>query len=298
MSELTPPRPAGRLPAWLKVKMGKARLSGNTRRLVDDARLHTVCQSAKCPNIGECFGAGTATFLLMGGCCTRNCGFCAVKAGHPEPLDHDEPRRVAETVAEMALDYAVLTSVTRDDLPDGGAAHFAATVTAIKGLRPEVQVEVLVPDLRGDESAIRTVLEAGPDVFNHNLETVRRLQVQVRPQAGYDTSLSVLRAAHRIAPQIPTKSGVMVGLGETDAEIAEALRDLAEAGVSIVTIGQYLRPSPHHLPVARFVHPDLFAHYGQVGESFGLKHVIAGPFVRSSYHAEEAARTLRARTAP
>jgi lipoic acid synthetase len=183
-------------------------------------------------------------------------------------------------------------------LPDGGAAHFAATVTAIKGLRPEVQVEVLVPDLRGDESAIRTVLEAGPDVFNHNLETVRRLQVQVRPQAGYDTSLSVLRAAHRIAPQIPTKSGVMVGLGETDAEIAEALRDLAEAGVSIVTIGQYLRPSPHHLPVARFVHPDLFAHYGQVGESFGLKHVIAGPFVRSSYHAEEAARTLRARTAP
>ncbi|MBM3473135.1 MAG: lipoyl synthase [Armatimonadetes bacterium] len=296
MPEQSPPRPAGRLPDWLKVKMGKARLSESTRRLVQDARLHTVCQSAKCPNIGECFGAGTATFLLMGDRCTRNCGFCAVRAGPPEPLDEHEPRRVAETVAEMALDYAVLTSVTRDDLPDGGAGHFAATVCAIKAARPEAQVEVLVPDFQGDETPIRTVLEAAPDVFNHNLETVRRLQAQVRPQAGYETSLGVLRAAHRLAPAIPTKSGLMVGLGETDEEVAEALRDLAEVGVSIVTIGQYLQPSPTHLPVARFVHPDLFARYGQVGESLGLKHVIAGPFVRSSYHAEEAARTLRART--
>jgi lipoic acid synthetase len=278
--------------------MGNARLLQSTRRLVQDARLHTVCQSAKCPNLGECFGAGTATFLLMGDRCTRNCGFCAVTSGRPEALDEDEPRRVAEAVAGMALDYVVLTSVTRDDVPDGGASHFAATILAVKSARPEAQVEVLVPDFGGDESAVRTVLQAGPDVFNHNLETVRRLQAHVRPQASYETSLSVLRAARRIGPGIPTKSGLMVGLGETDDEVAGALRDLADAGVAIVTIGQYLQPSPNGLPVARFVHPDLFTHYGQVGESFGLKHVVAGPFVRSSYHAEEAARTLRARTAP
>jgi lipoic acid synthetase len=281
---------AGRLPDWLKVKMGKARLTEATSRLIHDARLHTVCQSAKCPNIGECFGAGTATFLLMGNRCTRACGFCAVASGVPEPLDPDEPRRVAATAAEMGLTYTVLTSVTRDDLPDGGAGHFAATIRAIRAACPGAKVEVLVPDFAGDEACVRTVIQAAPDVLNHNLETVRRLQATVRPRAGYDTSLSVLQSASRLAPGIPTKSGLMVGLGETDDEVAEALRDLVAAGVSIVTIGQYLQPSPRHLPVARFVHPKLFDHYRQVGESLGLKHVISGPFVRSSYHAEEAAR--------
>jgi lipoic acid synthetase len=280
----------GRLPDWLKVKMGKARLTEATSRLVRDARLHTVCQSAKCPNIGECFGAGTATFLLMGDRCTRDCGFCAVAGGAPEPLDPGEPRRIAETVAEMGLTYAVLTSVTRDDLADGGAGHFAATIRAIRAACPRAKVEVLVPDFGGDEACVRTVVEALPDVFNHNLETVRRLQATVRPQAGYDSSLSVLQSASRLARGIPTKSGLMVGLGETDDEVADALRDLAGAGVSIVTIGQYLQPSPRHLPVARFVPPELFDGYRQVGESLGLKHVVAGPFVRSSYHAEAAAR--------
>jgi lipoic acid synthetase len=290
MTEGRQGQPAGRLPDWLKVKMGKARLTEATSRLVHDARLHTVCQSARCPNIGECFGAGTATFLLMGNRCTRDCGFCAVAGGAPEPLDPDESRRIAETVAEMGLTYAVLTSVTRDDLPDGGAGHFAAAIRAIRAACPRAKVEVLVPDFGGDEACVGTVVEAGPDVFNHNVETVRRLQATVRPQAGHDTSLYVLRSASRLAPGIPTKSGLMVGLGETDDEVTEALRDLADAGVSIVTIGQYLQPSPRHLPVARFVPPELFDDYRQVGESLGLKHVIAGPFVRSSYHAEAAAR--------
>ena len=298
MSDGKPPQPSRRLPDWLKVKMGKAQLSEQTRRLVRDAGLHTVCQSARCPNIGECFGAGTAAFLLMGDRCTRNCGFCAVTHGAPEPLDGDEPRRIAGIVAEMKLAYAVLTSVTRDDVPDGGAAHFAHTVRAIKAARPSTQVDVLVPDFRGSEAGVRTVLEARPDVFNHNVETVRRLQAQVRPQASYDTSLAVLWTASKLAADLPTKSGLMVGLGETDEEIAEALRDLADAGVSIVTVGQYLRPSPRHLPVQRFVHPDHFERYREVGENLGLKHVVAGPFVRSSYHAEEAARTLRTQAPP
>jgi lipoic acid synthetase len=281
-----------RLPEWLKVKMGKAQLSERTLGLVRSARLHTVCQSARCPNIGECFSAGTATFLLMGDRCTRNCGFCAVSPGRPEPLDPDEPRRIARAAAEMGLAYAVLTSVTRDDLPDGGAGHFAGTIRAIKAARPATQVEVLVPDFGGSEACIRTVLDAQPEVFNHNLETVRRLQARVRPQASYDTSLSVLRTASGLAPRSPTKSGLMVGLGETDEEIAEALGDLAEAGASIVTLGQYLQPSPRHLPVERYVPPEQFEAYREVGEAAGVKHVVAGPFVRSSYHAEEAARNL------
>ncbi len=292
MSDSAAPHRSRRLPEWLKVKIGKAHLSERTRQRVHDAGLHTVCQSARCPNIGECFGVGTATFLLMGDRCTRNCGFCAVADGVPEALDADEPRRVAATVAAMDLSYAVLTSVTRDDVPDGGAAHFAQTIQAIRSARPSTRVEVLVPDFQGEAASVRTVLAARPDVFNHNLETVRRLQSLVRPQASYDTSLAVLRLASGMAPDIPTKSGLMVGLGETDDEIAEALRDLAAAAVAIVTIGQYLQPSPRHLPVERFVPPDHFERYREVGESAGLKHVVAGPFVRSSYHAGEAARTL------
>ena len=278
-----------RLPEWLKVKLGKAQLSERTRELVARGQLHTVCQSARCPNIGECFAAGTATFLLMGNRCTRDCGFCAVATGPPEPLDADEPRRIAEAVAELGLRYAVLTSVTRDDLSDGGAAHIAATIRAIRERRPGTRVEALVPDFRGDEAAVQVVLSAKPDVLNHNVETVPRLQAVVRPQASHQTSLAVLVMAGRIAPDTPTKSGLMVGLGETDDEVRETLGDLASAGVSIVTIGQYLRPSPRHLPVRRYVHPEEFAQYRQVGEALGLKHVIAGPFVRSSYHAEEAA---------
>ena len=289
-SETPAPRPGGRLPPWLKVKLGKARLSEQTRRAVEHARLHTVCQSARCPNIGECFGAGTATFLLMGDRCTRDCGFCAVTSGSPEPLDADEPRRIAEAIAELGLSYAVLTSVTRDDLPDGGASHFAAAIRAIKDARPATRVEVLVPDFAGDEACVRTVIEARPDVFNHNVETVRRLQGRVRPQASYETSLQVLGTAAGLAPDLPTKSGLMVGLGETDDEVAEALRDLAGSRVAIVTIGQYLRPTPRHLPVERYVPPEVFDEYRQVGEAWGLKGVIAGPFVRSSYHAEEAAQ--------
>jgi len=286
VSQGTRPR---HLPEWLKVKLGKAQLSERTRELVERGQLRTVCQSARCPNIGECFAAGTATFLLMGNRCTRNCGFCAVATGPPEPLDVDEPRRVAEAVAELRLRYAVLTSVTRDDLSDGGAAHIAATIRAIKGLRPGTRVEALVPDFRGDGAAVEVVLRAKPDVLNHNVETVPRLQAVVRPQASYETSLAVLATARRMAPETPTKSGLMVGLGETDDEVRETLGDLANAGVSIVTVGQYLRPSPRHLPVDRYVHPDEFERYRQVGLALGLKHVIAGPFVRSSYHAEETA---------
>ena len=283
------PRRAGRLPEWLKVKLGKGQLTQETRELIQSAHLHTVCQSAKCPNIGECFASGTATFLLMGPDCTRNCGFCAVSSGNPHPLDADEPRRIAETVACMGLRYAVLTSVTRDDLPDGGAGHFSASITAIKEHAPGTQVEVLVPDFQGDRDCAATVLAAGPDVFNHNVETVPRLQSTVRPQASYETSLGVLQAARDASPQVATKSGLMVGLGESDGEVRETLADLAGAGVGIVTIGQYLQPSPRHLPVERYVHPDQFGRYQEEGRSLGLNHVIAGPFVRSSYHAEAAA---------
>ncbi|MGQ9732144.1 MAG: lipoyl synthase, partial [Candidatus Zipacnadales bacterium] len=251
-----------------------------------------VCQSARCPNIGECFSAGTATFLLMGDICTRNCGFCAIKSGQPQPLDAEEPLRIAETVAAMGLKYAVLTSVTRDDLPDGGAQHFTTTIEAIKALQPATHVEVLVPDFHGDETCLRTVLAAGPEVLNHNVETVPRLQPLVRPQASYQTSLTVLRMVRAIAPHITTKSGLMVGLGETDEEVVETLADLAAAQVSIVTVGQYLRPSPRHLPVQRYVHPHQFARYQEIGQKLGLKSVIAGPFVRSSYHAKEAAATV------
>ncbi len=286
------PRPRAPLPEWLKVKWGKKRLSEETRRTLRDAGLNTVCQSAMCPNIGECFGAGTATFLLMGDRCTRDCRFCAVPHGQPAALDHDEPRRIAEAADRMGLRYVVLTSVTRDDLPDGGASHFARAIQAIKTRRPGSRVEVLVPDFQGDARSLESVLRGRPDVLNHNIETVRRLQSQIRPQASYEVSTGVLVQARQLAPDIPTKSGLMVGLGETDDEVVDALRDLAEAGVRIVTIGQYLQPSSKHLPVQRYVHPDTFPHYEQAGRALGLSEVIAGPFIRSSYHAESAAASI------
>ncbi|MDI9584948.1 MAG: lipoyl synthase [Acidobacteriota bacterium] len=277
----------GRLPEWLRVKTGKARLSQATRSLVEAHGLHTVCQSARCPNIGECYCSGTATFLILGNVCTRNCRFCAVAHGSPGPVDPDEPGRLAQAAAELGLRYVVVTSVTRDDLPDGGASQFAATVRELKRQIPGVLVEVLPSDMGGDEAALRTVLDSGPDVFNHNLETVRRLQPVVRPQAGYERSLGVLRRARELGAL--TKSGLIVGLGETRDELREALDDLASCGVRILTIGQYLQPTRAHMPVARYVEPAEFDEFADWGRQAGIDHVVSGPFVRSSYQAAEAA---------
>ena len=276
-----------RLPPWLRVKTGKREQSQATGRVIEARGLRTVCTSARCPNVGECYACGTATFLILGGQCTRRCGFCAVPGGTPGPLDPTEPERVAQAVREMGLKYAVVTSVTRDDLPDGGAGHFAATIEAIHRAMPETPVEVLTPDFLGDREALATVLKAEPTVFNHNVETVRRLQATVRPEADYERSLGVLRAAGEIAPGIPRKSGLMVGLGETDEEIREALADLNRAGVSLVTLGQYLAPTRRHLAVQRYVPPEQFDEYARWGREMGIRFVAAGPFVRSSYRAGE-----------
>lgn len=286
-------QPPLRLPPWLKVKTGKARQCAGTRRLVADHGLHTVCENAQCPNIGECYSSHTATFLILGRTCTRDCGFCAVAHGSPPPPDPHEPARVAAAARELGLDFVVVTSVTRDDLPDGGAAHFAATIRAVRETA-ESEIEVLVPDFGGRAELVQLVLDAEPTVFNHNLETVRRLSPLVRPQADYDRSLNVLRAARDYRPHIPRKSGLMVGLGETDEEIVAAMADLAAAGCNLLTLGQYLRPSRRHLPVARYMPPERFAELAREGEALGLSQVIAGPFVRSSYRAAEAAAAWRA----
>ena len=272
-------------PPWLRVKTGKAGLSRETRELVAGFGLHTVCEGAHCPNIGECFSCRTAAFMILGNTCTRDCGFCAVNHGTPDPVDPSEPERLAQAAAALGLEYVVVTSVTRDDLPDGGAGHFAATIRAIRELLPGARVEVLTPDFSGDEAALLTVLDAAPDVFNHNVETARRLQPAVRPQASYETSLQVL--ANAAALGAVTKSGLMVGLGETPEEIAECCEDLAQAGVSILTVGQYLQPTRRHLPVARYVAPEEFPQFEQWARAAGIRHVFAGPFVRSSYKAAE-----------
>lgn len=287
-NQVHPPR----LPDWLRVKVGKRVQSEGTHALLAELGLNTVCSSARCPNIGECYGCRTATFLILGSRCTRDCRFCAVAGGIPDPVDPDEPRRVALAASRLGLHYVVVTSVTRDDLPDGGAGHFAATITALREDEPHLQVEVLTPDFRGSREALTTVLAARPTVFNHNVETVPRLQPLVRPQASWEVSLLLLVAAGEIAPEIPRKSGLMVGLGETDEEIRAALRELAAAGVSLVTIGQYLRPTAHHLPVDRYVPPEQFSRYAEWAREAGLAHAACGPFVRSSYHAAEAASAL------
>ncbi len=284
---------ARRLPPWLRVKTGKARQSRATHDLVAAYGLHTVCEGARCPNIGECYCQKTATFMVMGARCTRDCRFCAVEHGTPCSLEPDEPQRVAAASAALGLRYVVVTSVTRDDLPDGGASHFAATIHAVRETLPHAKVEVLTPDFRGDETCLHTVLQAGPDVFNHNVETVRRLQARVRPQASYETSLEVLRRAS--AAPAPMKSGLMVGLGETGDEIRATMDDLAQAGVVLLTIGQYLRPTRRHVPVARYVPPEEFGQYVEWGKDAGIAHVFAGPFVRSSYRAAEAAAALERR---
>ena len=277
-----------RRPAWLKAPAPVGDEYMELKRLVRRLRLHTVCESAACPNIGECWNHRTATFMILGNQCTRRCGFCAVQKGQPLPVDPDEPRRVAEACEHLGLRHAVVTSVNRDDLKDGGAGHFAAVIRAIRARIPGCRVEVLVPDFQGSREAMKTVLDASPDVLNHNIETVPRLYREVRFGARYERSLEMLAFAAELRPDIPVKSGLMVGLGETDDEVISTLRDLRRHGVSIVTIGQYLRPTLQHLPVLRYVTPELFAEYRRAAQELGFEHVESGPFVRSSYHAAEA----------
>ncbi|MDX1649813.1 MAG: lipoyl synthase [Myxococcota bacterium] len=283
------PTDRGRRPDWLRVRIRQTPELEAVRRLVADEGLHTVCASASCPNLSECWSRGTATFMIGGDTCTRRCGFCDVSTGRPEELDPFEPGRVAQAVQRLGLAFAVITCVARDDLPDGGAGQMAATIRAIRQRAPGTGVEVLIADYKGDDGALRRVLEAGPDVLNHNLETVDRLQRRIRPAAGYERSLGVLRRSRRIRPAIPTKSGLMLGLGERDEEVEQALRDLRAVGVDLLTLGQYLRPSPDHVPVERYVPPDEFDAWAARARDMGFREVAAGPLVRSSYHAERLA---------
>jgi lipoic acid synthetase len=273
------------MPAWLRRLVENAGRKDSVERVIADAGLHTVCREARCPNRGECFGRGTATFLIMGNACTRACGFCHVNHAAPGPLDAGEPARLVDAVRRLNLRYAVITSVTRDDLPDGGAAHYAETVRRLKREIPGIRVEVLIPDLQGDRDALRAVLDAGPDVLNHNLETVARLYPTVRPQANYRRSLLVLSETARYNRTIFRKSGIMVGLGETAEEVHLLMRDLQDAQCQIMTIGQYLRPSPAQLPVAEYISPEQFHEYRSFGRRMGFLEVMAGPYVRSSYRA-------------
>jgi len=281
----TPLERSGR-PAWLRVRVRNTPELERVRQTVLAQRLNTVCFSAACPNLNECWSRGTATFMIGGSRCTRRCGFCDVTTGRPDALDPGEPARVAEAVAALGLRFAVVTQVARDDVADGGAAQMAATVRAIRARCPAVGVEVLIADLKGDEEALRCVLDAGPDVLNHNLETVERLQRRVRPAAGYARSLFVLRRAGELRPDIPTKSGLILGMGERDAEVEQALHDLRAAGVTLLTLGQYLRPSPDHLPLDRWVTPAEFDAWRERALALGFHDVASGPLVRSSYHAE------------
>ena len=297
------------LPSFLIKKTPKQENIRKLRRRLDNA-VHTVCEEARCPNIGECFSQGTCTFLILGDVCTRSCAFCGVARGQPQPPDPNEPQRIAEAAAKLNLSYVVITSVTRDDLPDGGANHFADVLRQLRitpclpagrnyavpahayrqaGGRQELRIEVLIPDFKGNEAALRTVLDANPDVLNHNVETTPRLQPQIRPQADYQRSLDVLRQAKEIKPEVYTKSGFMVGLGETDGEVFSVLGDLRTVGCDIVTIGQYLPPSKSNVLPERYVTPEEFIHYRAFGESLGLR-VFSGPFVRSSYHASQLAK--------
>ena len=257
------------------------------RSILNGTDLHTVCEEARCPNLGECFSRGTATFLILGRVCTRNCGFCAVEHGVPIPPDETEPEKVAQAVQKMGLRYVVITSVTRDDLLDGGAYLFSKAVQAIRALDPKIKIEVLIPDFQGNPSSLEIVLREYPDVLNHNIETVARLYPVVRPQAAYQISLDLLRRSKEDYPHIPTKSGFMLGLGEIREEVSELLRDLREVGCDFLTIGQYLQPRPDRLPVVRFVPPEEFEEYKRIGEEMGFKAVSSGPFVRSSFHAFE-----------
>jgi len=291
MAEGGTSRKAGRFPPWLRRRLPAAGRDATVRRVLDDLALTTVCTSARCPNQGECFARGTATFLILGDTCTRSCRFCAIPSHPPAPPRDDEPSAVAKACRRMGLRHVVITSVTRDDLPDGGAEHFARTIRAVREELPHAVIEVLTPDFRGSDKAVRTVVDAGPDVFNHNIETVPRLYADVRPQADYRQSLNVLDMAARFASEagrkLRTKSGLMVGLGETPDEVRQVMRDLRGVGCDILTIGQYLAPSPDHFPIARFVPPDEFDAWKRDAKAMGFASVAAGPFVRSSYHADD-----------
>lgn len=280
-------KPGKKKPPWLKRRLPTDPAFEKVRRLIGDGHLHTVCQEAKCPNIWECFSQQTATFLILGDRCSRNCRFCAVAHGPEEPPDESEAEAVADAVLRMNLDYVVITSVTRDDLPDGGAGHFANTIAAVRRRKPHTRIEVLIPDFQGDRTALSAVLRAGPSVVNHNMETVRRLYPAVRPQADYDRSLAVIQFLSRSAPDIPVKSGLMVGLGETRDELIETFGDLIKSGCRLLTIGQYLQPSINHLDVQRYLPPEEFDELKSMALSMGFTHVASGPFVRSSYHAKE-----------
>ena len=284
ISETIPAAPP-RKPEWLKAKVPGGENYSALKTLIDSRALHTVCQEARCPNMGECWNSGTATFMILGDTCTRSCGFCAVKTGRPVFLDKDEPRRVAEAVAAMKLRHAVITSVNRDELYDGGAQIFAETIREIRSRLPECRIEVLIPDFQGTEAALNIVLDAQPDILNHNTETVPRLYKTVRPQAHYNRSLELLHRAKEKG--FLTKSGLMVGLGETMDEVVDTMSDLREVRCDILTIGQYLQPTKEHLPVERYVHPEEFAALKRTGLRMGFRYVESGPLVRSSYHAAE-----------
>ncbi len=286
-SKIDPALHEPRKPDWIKVRLPSNPVFFSTKALISDLRLHTVCESAQCPNRWECWSAGTATFMIAGDRCTRACGFCAVATAKPFALEADEPRRVAEAVRRMKLKHVVVTAVARDDLPDGGARHFAETIEAIRAAEPAMVIEVLTPDFHGREECLRAVAAARPHIFNHNVETVERLTAVVRSRAKYPLSLRVLRRMKEIAPEIVTKSGIMLGLGERESEIFQTMDDLREAGVEVLTVGQYLRPSPRHLPVVEYIHPDTFDLYKEVAQKKGFAHVASGPLVRSSYHAAD-----------
>ncbi len=284
-SDNTKPGEVLRRPPWLKAKLPGGQTYTHLRSIIDTYKLHTVCEEARCPNMGECWNAGTATFMILGDVCTRSCTFCAVKTGRPTVLDTDEPRRVAETIKLMGIKHAVITSVNRDELEDGGARIFAETIRETRQRVPDMRIEVLIPDFQGDEDALTVVLDAKPDILNHNVETVPRLYREVRPQAKYERSLQLLERAKKRGAV--TKSGVMVGLGEEFDEIVGVMRDLRGVGCDIVTIGQYLQPTKNHHPIIRFVTPDEFLRFKQIGMDLGFGHVESGPLVRSSYHAEQ-----------
>ena len=276
---------SSRKPPWLKVKAPGSPNYLRLKRLVQDQRLHTICEEAHCPNIGECWEQLTATFLILGDICTRNCGFCAVTHGKPTELDLAEPDRVAQAIQRLGLEHAVITSVNRDDQADGGSAIFAAVIRRIRELSPGCGVEVLIPDFRGNEAALRTVVEAAPDILNHNMETVPRLYREVRPGSRYEQSLELFAKARRMAATLVTKSGIIVGFGEEREELLKTMADLREVDCDILTLGQYLRPSQQHLPIIRYYTPEEFGELKAIGEGMGFKHVEAGPLVRSSYHA-------------
>ena len=287
------PKPRLRLPPWIRAHTHGAAEVARIKSLLRDARLHTVCEEAACPNLGECFAHGTATFMILGDLCTRRCPFCDVGHGKPLPPDPEEPRHLAETVAALGLKYVVITSVDRDDLKEGGAAHFTACIAELRKTAPDTRIEILTPDFRGRmELALDILAACPPDVMNHNLETVPRLYKACRPGADYAHSLALLRDFKARTPGVPTKSGIMLGLGETDQEALEVMRDLRAHGVDMLTVGQYLQPSAHHLPVERFVPPEQFAEYERLGLEMGFSHVASGPMVRSSYHADRQAHGL------